>query len=51
MKQGLLSIINQLRGIAYSDLSMAERNILHIAAGSLGLQIKVTDDKITTEEQ
>ena len=51
MKNALEAIIHQLSGIAYSDLSTAEKNILHIAARGLNLTIKVVDDAIKTEKK
>jgi hypothetical protein len=51
MKDALQAIINELSGIAYSDLTTAEKNILRIAARGLNLTIKVVDDAITTEKK
>ena len=49
MKDALKAIINQLTGIAYSDLSTAEQNILRIAVRGLGMTLYVNDDVITVK--
>jgi hypothetical protein len=51
MKDALEAIIHQLTGIAYSDLTTAEKRILHIAAKGLHQIVKVTNDTITMEKQ
>jgi DNA-binding CsgD family transcriptional regulator len=49
MDDALRQIIDQLRRIAYSDLTKAEKNILRIAARGLGKSVKVVDDQIVLE--
>jgi transcription termination factor NusB len=49
MKNALEAIIKQLTGIAYSDLSTAEKNILRIAASGLGLTVTIKGDEIKVQ--
>lgn len=51
MREALEAIIKQIQGIAYSDLSTLEKNILRITARALKQNVKVVDDKIILEEQ
>ena len=49
MDDALRQIIDQLRRIAYSDLTKAEKSILKIAARGLGKTVTVVNDNIVLE--
>jgi transcription termination factor NusB len=50
MDDVLRQIIDELRGIEYSRLTKAERNILRLAARGLGKTVKVVGEDIVLEK-
>lgn len=50
MRDTLASIVRELQGIAYEDLTRAEKNVLNMAVKALGWTYTVVDGDITIEK-